>query len=119
MPEITKRNFFRARSVFVKLPAVHISGRGNPFDVRRHAHAEPRAWHPEDGKRVTGLERQRARLDGLVHHPLVWCRRAERGRVFYDALGHFTQTWSNPLQIAMATGGIAWATGLASAPSCG
>ena len=32
-----------------------------------------------------------------VHHPLVWCRRAERGRVFYDALGHFAQTWSNPL----------------------
>jgi type 1 glutamine amidotransferase len=60
-----------------------------------------------------------ARLDGLVHHPLVWCRRAERGRVFYDALGHFTQTWSNPLQIAMATGGIAWAAGLESAPSCG
>jgi uncharacterized protein len=60
-----------------------------------------------------------ARLDGRVDHPLVWCRRAERGRVFYDALGHFTQTWSNPLQIAMATGGIAWATGLATAPSCG
>jgi type 1 glutamine amidotransferase len=60
-----------------------------------------------------------ARLDGRVDHPLVWCRRAERGRVFYDALGHFAQTWSNPLQITMATGGIAWATGLARAPSCG
>jgi type 1 glutamine amidotransferase len=60
-----------------------------------------------------------ARLDGRVDHPLVWCRRAERGRVFYDALGHFAQTWGNPLQIAMATGGIAWATGLATAPSCG
>jgi type 1 glutamine amidotransferase len=60
-----------------------------------------------------------ARLNGLVHHPLVWCRRAERGRVFYDALGHFAQTWSNPLQIAMATGGIAWAAGLVGAPSCG
>jgi type 1 glutamine amidotransferase len=60
-----------------------------------------------------------ARLDGQVHHPLVWCRRAERGRVSYDALGHFAETWRNPLQIAMATGGIAWATGLESAPSCG
>jgi uncharacterized protein len=60
-----------------------------------------------------------ARLDGLVHHPLVWCHRADRGRVFYDALGHFAKTWSNPRQIAMATGGIAWATGLVSAPSCG
>jgi type 1 glutamine amidotransferase len=60
-----------------------------------------------------------ARLNGLVPHPLVLCRRAERGRVFYDALGHFAQTWSNPRQIAMATGGIAWAAGLVSAPSCG
>jgi type 1 glutamine amidotransferase len=39
--------------------------------------------------------------------------------VFYDALGHFARTWHDPLQVAMATGGIAWATGLASAPSCG
>jgi uncharacterized protein len=60
-----------------------------------------------------------ARLNGLVHHPLVWCRRAGPGRVFYDALGHFAQTWSNPRQVAMATGGIAWAAGLVSAPSCG
>jgi type 1 glutamine amidotransferase len=60
-----------------------------------------------------------ARLDGRVDHPLVWCRRAVEGRVFYDALGHFAQTWSNPYQVAMATGGIAWAAGLVSAPSCG
>ena len=60
-----------------------------------------------------------AELDGRPHHPLVWCRRAGRGRVFYDALGHFASTWHNRLQIAMATGGIAWATGLQRAPSCG
>ena len=59
-----------------------------------------------------------AELDGRPHHPLVWCRRAGRGRVFYDALGHFSRTWHNPIQIDMATGGIAWATGLERAPSC-
>jgi hypothetical protein len=60
-----------------------------------------------------------ARLNGMVHHPLAWCRRAQRGRVFYDALGHFAATWHNPLQISMARGGIAWAAGLVSAPGCG
>lgn len=60
-----------------------------------------------------------AELDGKPNHPLVWCRRAGRGRVFYDALGHFSNTWHNPLQIAMARGGIAWAAGLDSAPGCG
>ena len=60
-----------------------------------------------------------AELQGRPHHPLVWCRRAGHGRVFYDALGHFSGTWHNPLQIAMATGGIAWAAGLEHAPACG
>ena len=60
-----------------------------------------------------------ARLDGLRRPPTGVVPARRRGRVFYDALGHFAQTWSNPIQIAMATGGIAWATGLASAPSCG
>jgi type 1 glutamine amidotransferase len=50
--------------------------------------------------------------------PLVWCRRFGSGRVFYDALGHFTQTWSNPRQLALVSGGIAWATGLVRAPGC-
>ena len=60
-----------------------------------------------------------ARLNGMVHHPLVWCRRAQRGRVFYDALGHFAATWRDPIQLAMVRGGLAWATGRVSAPGCG
>jgi type 1 glutamine amidotransferase len=50
--------------------------------------------------------------------PLVWCRHEQRGRVFYDALGHFPQTWSDPRQVAIAAGGFAWALGLASASGC-
>ena len=61
-----------------------------------------------------------ARLDthGGPDRPLVWCRRSGSGRVFYDALGHFPQTWSDPRQISLVSGGIAWAAGLAKAPSC-
>jgi uncharacterized protein len=50
--------------------------------------------------------------------PLVWCRRAGGGRVFYDALGHFPQTWQDPRQVALVAGGIAWAAGLARATGC-
>ncbi len=59
------------------------------------------------------------RLDthGGPDRPLVWCRRSGRGRVFYDALGHFLQTWSDPRQLTLVSGGIAWAAGLVSAPS--
>jgi type 1 glutamine amidotransferase len=50
--------------------------------------------------------------------PLVWCRRFGRGRVYYDALGHFSATWHNRYQRALVAGGVLWAVGLASAPSC-
>ncbi len=61
------------------------------------------------------------RLDthsGGPDRPLVWCRRSGRGRVFYDALGHFLQTWSDARQVALVSGGIAWAAGLVGAPTC-
>jgi type 1 glutamine amidotransferase len=50
--------------------------------------------------------------------PLVWCRRFGRGRVYYDALGHFSATWHNRYQRSLVSGGILWAVGLAGAPSC-
>jgi type 1 glutamine amidotransferase len=42
--------------------------------------------------------------------PLVWWRRYGRGRVFYDALGHFGATWSDPHQRRLVADGLRWAT---------
>jgi uncharacterized protein len=55
---------------------------------------------------------------GGPDRPLVWCRRFGAGRVYYDALGHFSATWQNSYQRVLVSGGILWAVGLASAPSC-
>jgi hypothetical protein len=55
---------------------------------------------------------------GGPDRPLVWCRRFGRGRVYYDALGHFSATWHNRYQLTLVSGGILWAVGLANAPSC-
>jgi uncharacterized protein len=45
--------------------------------------------------------------------PLVWSRRYGKGRVFYDALGHFGATWRNRLHARLVSGGLAWALRLA------
>ena len=50
--------------------------------------------------------------------PLVWCRRQGRGRVFYDALGHFPQTWSDPRQLRLVQQGMQWALGRTAAAGC-
>src|SRR5215217_378369 len=43
--------------------------------------------------------------------PLAWWRRYGRGRVFYDALGHFPATWSEPHQRRLMADGIRWGVG--------
>ena len=44
-------------------------------------------------------------------HPLVWARRYGRGRVFYDALGHFKATWADPVHRRLLADGLDWAVG--------
>ena len=57
-----------------------------------------------------GVERRTRVLArwGAARRPLVWVRTPGRGRVFYDALGHFTATWSDPRQRALVRSGLRW-----------
>jgi type 1 glutamine amidotransferase len=43
--------------------------------------------------------------------PIAWCRRVGRGRVYYNALGHFPATWRSGRFRAQLDGAIAWAAG--------
>jgi uncharacterized protein len=43
--------------------------------------------------------------------PLVWTRRYGRGRVFYDGLGHVTETWRDHNFRRVLRRGLAWALG--------
>jgi type 1 glutamine amidotransferase len=44
-------------------------------------------------------------------YPSTWARRHGQGRVFYTAMGHREDVWSNPLFQQILFGGIGWAAG--------
>lgn len=43
-------------------------------------------------------------------HPIIWTRCIGSGRVFYSALGHKAETYSEPLHQAMIDGAIRWSS---------
>lgn len=43
--------------------------------------------------------------------PIVWARQHGKGRVFYNALGHREDIWTNPFFQAITLGGMAWVLG--------
>ncbi len=42
-------------------------------------------------------------------HALIWWRCEGRARIFYSALGHTPQSWSDPQHLKLIDGAIAWA----------
>ena len=57
------------------------------------------------------------RLDALSvgttgDYPLAWSHAFGRGRVYYNALGHFDETWRDPRFHRQLSGGIRWASGV-------
>lgn len=45
-------------------------------------------------------------------HPLIWCREHGEGRVFYTALGHTSEIYSDPMFLGHLLGGISYAARL-------
>jgi uncharacterized protein len=95
--------------------AVVVEDRGSPatrlLPARFRIHEEFYEFATDPRPRTHVL----ARLDTGYRgpdRPLIWCRRDGNGRVFYDALGHFGQTWRDRRQLDIVLGGIRWAVGL-------
>ena len=45
----------------------------------------------------------------MGEHPIIWTRCIGRGRVFFSALGHKAETYSEPLHLTMIDGALTWA----------
>ena len=47
-----------------------------------------------------------------AHHPLAWYHHYDGGRAWYTAMGHTTESYSEPLFLQHVLGGIRWAAGV-------
>jgi type 1 glutamine amidotransferase len=45
-------------------------------------------------------------MDG--DHPIAWCHEYDGGRAFYTALGHTSESFSEPLFIGHLAGAVGW-----------
>jgi type 1 glutamine amidotransferase len=58
-----------------------------------------------DTKGMKGIDYQRAPF------PSTWARQQGKGRVFYTAMGHREDVWTNPLFQNILLGGLGWSAG--------
>ncbi|WP_177175892.1 ThuA domain-containing protein [Sphingopyxis sp. YR583] len=65
-----------------------------------------------DAHILARLDEKTMRLDPKLQmgdHALIWWRCEGRARIFYSALGHKAEAWSDPVHMRMIDGAIAWA----------
>lgn len=51
-------------------------------------------------------------------HPMVWTHCVGKGPVFYSAIGHSAETYTEPLHLQLLENAIAWALGLSGSTGC-
>lgn len=66
--------------------------------------------NPRDGARVL-LRLDETSVDAQGDYPLAWSKPYGAGRVYYNALGHFAETWQDPRFQSQLVGAINWAAG--------
>lgn len=56
---------------------------------------------------------------GTTDFPLAWTRSLGKGRMYYSALGHFSETWQNPEVRSSLEGAMSWLLGEVSIEAAG
>ncbi|MBA3940975.1 MAG: ThuA domain-containing protein [Sphingopyxis sp.] len=96
-----------------------VKGRGHP--ATQHL---PQRWRwtdeyyswdappAADAHVIASLDESTLRLEPkyrMGDHALIWWRCEGRARIFYSALGHRAEAWSDPDHLRMVAGAIGWA----------
>jgi type 1 glutamine amidotransferase len=67
-------------------------------------------WDPTSHLLVT-LDPQSIGEADVNPNPMTWTRKVEGGRVFYTAMGHTTESYSEPWFLSQLAGGLDWVLG--------
>ena len=97
----------RARVADLRFPGMQALGQGIEWTEEWYA---LRAFPPDlHVLLVMETEGMQGNFYQRPPYPNTWARMYGRGRVFYTALGHREDVWSNPAYQALITGAMAWA----------
>ena len=89
-------------------PMPATTGLGERFSIEEEFYA----FRENPRSRVQVLLRlDAASVGSSGDYPLAWVRSHGAGRVYYNALGHFASTWSDPRFQQQIAGAIRWAAG--------
>jgi len=84
------------------------AGLGDRFSIEEEFYA----FRENPRPRVQVLLRlDAASVGSSGDYPLAWAQSYGNGRVYYNALGHFASTWTDPRFQRQLTGAILWAAG--------
>jgi type 1 glutamine amidotransferase len=109
-----------ARHPAVQPATIHVTDRRHPATI-----SLPAVWHRTD-EWYDFQSNPRSRVHVLAtvdestyqgggmgaDHPIAWCHTVGGGRSFYTALGHTTESFSEPRFLDHLLGAIRWASGL-------
>lgn len=97
----------RVRVADVRFPGMHLLGQGTELTEEWYAlRAFPADLHV---LLVLETEGMQGNFYQRPPYPNTWARMYGQGRVFYTALGHREDVWSNPAYQAMLVGAMGWA----------
>ena len=108
---------------FKNHPAIQPGKLINAAPEHKVNHGLPESWmHSDEWYNYTAVPKNvtvllnvdESTYQGGIHgenHPIAWCHEYDGGRIFYTALGHTNESWTNQLFLQHVFNGIRFVTG--------
>ena len=68
-------------------------------------------WQPEKVRVLMSLDMENTELKRPYHVPVAWCKQIGQGRLFYNNMGHRSETWQDPRFLQSILNAVRWIDG--------